>query len=143
VTSRRTRADKAWSARRTYATGDGVAVAVVDTGIAGGLPDFATSSTDATSRVTPSAVVNPDATTPEDRYGHGTHVAVLVAGNGRNLAITDPLYRRYIGTAPRADLVSVKASDDHGRSSLIDVIAGCSSPSTTRTTTTSGSSTCR
>jgi serine protease AprX len=119
-----TRADRAWIAPRTYATGDGVAVAVIDTGIAGGLPDFATSSTDPASRVIASAVVNPDATTPEDLYGHGTHVAGLVAGNGRNLAITDPLYNRYIGTAPRANLVSIKASDDHGRSSLIDVIAG-------------------
>jgi serine protease AprX len=119
-----TRADKAWIAPRTYATGDGVSVAVIDTGIAGGLADFAISSADRTSRVIASAVVNPDATTPEDLYGHGTHVAGLVAGNGRNLAITDPLYNRYIGTAPKANLVSIKASDDEGRSSLIDVIAG-------------------
>jgi len=119
-----TRTDKVWTAPRSPSTGDGVSVAVIDTGIAGGLADFATSSTDPTSRVIASAVVNPDATTPEDLYGHGTHVAGLVAGNGRNLAITDPLYNRYIGTAPKANLVSIKASDDDGRSSLIDVIAG-------------------
>jgi serine protease AprX len=119
-----TRADKAWIAPRTYATGDGVAVAVIDTGIAGALPDFQASSADPSSRVIASAVVDPDATTPEDLYGHGTHVAGLVAGNGRNLATTDPLYNRYIGTAPKANLVSIKASDDHGRSSLVDVIAG-------------------
>jgi serine protease AprX len=119
-----TRVDKVWTSPRTYATGDGVTVAVIDTGIAGGLPDFATSSADPRSRVIASAVVNPDATTAEDVYGHGTHVAGLVAGNGRALATSDPLYNRYIGTAPNANLVSVKASDDHGRSSLIDVIAG-------------------
>jgi serine protease AprX len=119
-----TRADKVWTSPRTPATGDGVTVAVIDTGIAGGLPDFATSSSDATSRVIASAVVNPDATTAEDVYGHGTHVAGLVAGNGRALATIDPLYNRYIGTAPNADLVSIKASDDHGHASLIDVIAG-------------------
>src|SRR5690349_7212700 len=52
-------------------TGQGVGVAVVDTGIAGDLPDFRTSSYDKRSRVVGSAVVNPDATTATDRYGHG------------------------------------------------------------------------
>ena len=50
-----TRADKTWTAPRTSSTGAGVTVAVVDTGIAGGLPDFATSSPDPTSRVIASA----------------------------------------------------------------------------------------
>jgi serine protease AprX len=119
-----TRADKAWTLPRSPATGSDVTVAVIDTGVAGDLPDFRASSTDPTSRVIASAVVNPDATTATDVYGHGTHVAGLVAGNGRALPTNDPLYSRYIGTAPKADLVSIKASDDHGRSSLIDVIAG-------------------
>ena len=47
-------------------TGRGVGVAVVDTGIAGDLPDFRASSLDKTSRVIASAVVNPDATTAGD-----------------------------------------------------------------------------
>jgi serine protease AprX len=51
-------------------------------------------------------------------------VAGLIAGNGRALATTDPLFNRYIGTAPNATLVSVKVSDDHGNASVIDVIAG-------------------
>jgi serine protease AprX len=117
-----TRADKAWADSNSPATGAGVTVAVIDTGVAGDLPDFVRS--DGQSRVIASAVTNPNATTATDRYGHGTHVAGLVAGDTRTLPSTDPLYGRYIGTAPEAQIVSIKASDDHGNSSLIDVIAG-------------------
>jgi serine protease AprX len=117
-----TRADKAWTDLRYHATGAGIGVAVIDTGIAGGLQDFL--GADGRSRVIASAVVNPDATTADDRYGHGTHVAGLVAGNGRRLAPGDPLYNRYIGTAPDANLISIKASDDQGNATVMDVIAG-------------------
>src|SRR4051794_15964756 len=41
-----TRADKAWLDPRNGSTGQGVAVGVIDTGIAGELPDFRTSATD-------------------------------------------------------------------------------------------------
>jgi serine protease AprX len=119
-----TRAEKAWTDPRLPATGEGVAVAVIDTGIAGDLPDFQVSADDPTSRVVASVVTNPDATTATDRYGHGTHVAGLIAGNGRALPSSDPLFNRYIGTAPAASLVSIKASDDDGNAYLMDVIAG-------------------
>jgi serine protease AprX len=118
-----TRTDLAWTNPRTPATGKGVGVAVLDTGITGGLPDFARPG-DPGSRVVASAVVHPDATTAEDRYGHGTHVAGLIAGNGRALPASDPLYNRYIGTAPEASLVSVKISDDHGNATVADAIDG-------------------
>src|SRR3954452_14231570 len=117
-----TRTDKAWTDSQLPATGAGVGVAVIDTGIVGDLPDFA--GADGRSRVIASAVTNPAATTATDRYGHGTHVAGLVAGNGRRLASTDPLYNRYIGTAPDANLISIKASDDAGQATIIDVIDG-------------------
>jgi serine protease AprX len=119
-----TKAQRAWADASTPATGTGVAVAVIDTGVAGDLPDFRVSQADNRSRVVASVVTNPDATTASDRYGHGTHVAGLVAGNDRALPTSDPLYNKYIGTAPQSTLVSIKASDDHGNSSLIDVIAG-------------------
>jgi serine protease AprX len=79
-----TRADKVWTEPRSGATGTGVAVAVIDTGIAGDLPDFRQGDSPG-SRVIASAVTNPDATTAGDGYGHGTHVAGLIAGNSRAL----------------------------------------------------------
>jgi serine protease AprX len=109
---------------RYRGTGKGVGVAVVDTGIAGDLPDFRVSSSDSHSRVIGSAVVNPDATTADDLYGHGTHVAGIIAGDGTGRPTSDPLYGRYSGVAPDANLVSIKASDDAGNSTVMDVIAG-------------------
>jgi serine protease AprX len=101
-----TRAATAWVASRGAATGRGVGVAVVDTGIAAGLPDFGGRAV--------AAVTNPDATTASDVYGHGTVVAGLVAG------AAPP----YLGTAPAASLVSIKVSDDHGDATVADAIAG-------------------
>ena len=106
------------------ATGLGVGVAVIDTGIAGALPDLRVSTSDPSSRVIGSAVVNPLATTAEDTYGHGTHVAGILAGNGNTRAYGDPLRGQYVGIAPRANLVSVKVADDDGNANVLDVIYG-------------------
>jgi serine protease AprX len=105
-----------------HATGAGVGVAVVDTGVAGGLADFR--DADGDSRVVASAVTNPDATTAEDSYGHGTHVAGLIAGDSSRRPKGDELRGRYAGAAPGAHLISIKASDDHGDASVLDVIYG-------------------
>jgi serine protease AprX len=105
-------------------TGRGVGVAVVDTGIAGDLPDFRVSATDKRSRVIGSAVVNPDATTADDTYGHGTHVAGIIAGDSTARDDGDPLKGKFMGVAPDANLVSIKVSDDEGNATVLDVIAG-------------------
>jgi serine protease AprX len=105
-------------------TGRGVGVGVIDTGIAGDLPDFRISSIDKRSRVIGSAVVNPDATTATDRYGHGTHVAGIIAGDSDNRSLGDANKGRFSGVAPGANLVSIKVSDDDGNTSVLDVIAG-------------------
>jgi serine protease AprX len=110
------RADTAWA----RATGRGVGVAVIDTGIAGDLPDFQTPRNG--SRVIASAVTNPCARDANDQYGHGTHVAGLIAGNG--LVYNNGLHGKYMGVAPRANLVSVKVSDDDGNTTVLDVIYG-------------------
>jgi serine protease AprX len=111
------RATDAWQ----RATGNGVGVAVIDTGISGDLPDFVTAGR---SRVIASAVTNPCATDANDQFGHGTHVAGLIAGNSLNSAAKRNLSGRYMGVAPRANLISVKVSDDDGETTVLDVIYG-------------------
>jgi serine protease AprX len=111
-------APDAWSA----ATGRGVTVAVIDTGVDGGKPDF--KAADGSSRVIGSAVVNPLATTADDRYGHGTHVAGIIAGDGTRRDVGDPERGSYIGVAPEANLVSVKIADDEGGATVLDAIYG-------------------
>jgi serine protease AprX len=118
--------DQATQATRLWdrSTGAGIGVAVIDTGISGDLPDFQTAQGSSTSRVTASAVIDPNATTADDTYGHGTAVAGLVAGNGWYRDSTDPLYGQYAGTAPDANLISVKVSDDNGNATTLDAIYG-------------------
>jgi len=101
-------------------TGTGVGVAVIDTGVDGGLPDFA--GADGHSRVIVSAVDDQNATTATDGYGHGTDVAGIIAGNGDNRPASDPLHGQYIGVAPNANLISVKVSDESGNATVLDVI---------------------
>jgi serine protease AprX len=115
-------ADRLWNTNGL--SGRGVGVAVIDTGIAGDLPDFRVSSTDSTSRVIATAVTNPNATTATDSYGHGTHVAGILAGNGNDRPAGDPLRGKYVGIAPGANLISIKAADDDGNATVLDVIEG-------------------
>jgi serine protease AprX len=122
-------ATSAWNKPGGGLTGKGVGVAVIDTGIAGNLIDFQSSQADGqyqgtNSRVIGSAVVNPDATTATDLYGHGTHVAGIIAGNANARPYGDSLRGDYIGVAPDANLISIKASDDAGQSTVLDVIYG-------------------
>jgi serine protease AprX len=113
-------AEKAWN----RATGRGVGVAVVDTGIAGELPDFRRHAFTTSSRVVASAVTNPCATEATDNYGHGTHVAGVIAGNSLNLNEKDPNYGAHMGIAPEANLINVKVADEDGRATVLDVIHG-------------------
>jgi serine protease AprX len=105
-------------------TGKGVGVAVIDTGIAGDLADFRSSRSNPASRVVASAVVNPSASNSADGLGHGTHIAGLIAGNGKNRSSMDPMHGKYVGVAPQANLISVKAGDEEGRATVLDVIDG-------------------
>jgi serine protease AprX len=91
-------------------TGQGVRVAVLDTGVAN-LPDFAGRLVDG---VDLSGENNPF----HDSYGHGTFVAGLIAGNGASSG------GQYVGEAPGADLISVKVAGASGKTDLATVILG-------------------
>jgi serine protease AprX len=114
------RAPRAWNS----ATGEGVGVAVIDTGVAGTLADFRESQSNSTSRVVATVATNPYATSDNDSYGHGTHVAGIIAGNSNNRPSSDPLRGDYVGIAPDANLISIKAADEKGDATVLDVIYG-------------------
>jgi serine protease AprX len=114
-------APKAWA---RGVTGKGIGVAVIDSGIQGDLPDFRVSPVDPRSRVIVNAVVHPDSGSGGDGYGHGTHVAGLIAGNGFARSLEDPVRGRYVGVAPQAALIAIKAGDEDGDATVLDVIDG-------------------
>jgi serine protease AprX len=94
--------------------GTGVAVAVIDSGVAyhDDLADPA-----GPQRVDRFVDFVSGAETPYDDYGHGTHVAGIIAGNGRDSG------GRRTGIAPAARLVVLKALDPAGNGHISDVIA--------------------
>jgi len=96
--------------------GQGVTVAVVDSGIDPG-SDFTTA--DGTNRIIGQARFNSDTNrTVSDGFGHGNHVAGIIGGNGRSSA------GQFVGVAPAVNLVNVKVSNDDGSSTLSSVIEG-------------------
>jgi serine protease AprX len=113
------RADSEWAAG---VTGQGVTVALLDTGIAN-VPDLA-------GRVLPVHndlnLLNPTSpcenltgeSTCDDNYGHGTFIAGLIAGNGASSN------GAWSGVAPNANLLSVKVAGADGSADVSTVLAG-------------------
>lgn len=92
-----------------HLTGQGIRIAVVDTGIDFDHPDFAGRVLDAADFT---------GTGPDDRHGHGTHCAGVVAGSG---AMSDGHYR---GVAPDAELYIAKVLRADGQGMMSDVMMG-------------------
>ncbi|HET9298713.1 MAG TPA: S8 family peptidase, partial [Candidatus Polarisedimenticolaceae bacterium] len=93
-------------------TGAGITVAVLDSGVAAH-PDLAGRIAASVDMLAGGALV-----APADPYGHGTHVAGIVAGSGATGG------GRYRGIAPGAQVVSVRVLDATGAGRTSDVIAG-------------------
>ena len=115
-------------ARDTYdLTGSGIGIAVIDSGITAWHDDLYLTGADP-ARTDPRVVHFRDFTVtpnpriwmsdqPIDEYGHGTHVAGVIAGNGYD---SDGARS---GMAPGARLVGLKVLDAQGFGYISDVIA--------------------
>ncbi|SCE97795.1 Serine protease, subtilisin family [Micromonospora viridifaciens] len=101
------KAPEAWAAGRT---GNGVKVAVLDTGADPNHPDL-------TGRISTSADFTGKGNST-DGQGHGTHVAATVAGSGAGAVGIRS------GVAPHADLIVGKVLDDNGDGYNSQIIAG-------------------
>ena len=97
--------------------GAGIGVAVIDSGVTAWHNDLADEAAPTTQRVDRFVNFVTGQSEPHDDYGHGTHVAGIIAGNG---ADSDGARR---GIAPRARLVVLKVLDHKGRGRISDVIA--------------------
>jgi serine protease AprX len=123
VSNKATGADQAWAGQSGLlgigstapVNGQGVVVAVVDSGISTAHPALAKKVVAAVSFVTG------DPST-DDAFGHGTHVAGIIAGIGSVASKVTPLYTG--GIAPGAQLVNVRVLGADGSGYTSDVIAG-------------------
>jgi type VII secretion-associated serine protease mycosin len=89
--------------------GQGVTVAVIDTGVDLDHPDLQGNLVAGQTFVS-------GTTSPDDDHGHGTHVAGIVGGVGNNGGI--------IGVAPRASVLPVKVIDSQGNGAFFDIANG-------------------
>jgi serine protease AprX len=89
-------------------TGQGATVALIDTGV--------TNSADLGNRVLARVDLTP-AHDGYDRYGHGTHMSGLIAGDGMLSG------GKWEGAAPRANLVSIKVAGRDGSTDVSIVLA--------------------
>jgi serine protease AprX len=90
----------AWSRLAGPLTGQGMGVAVIDSGIA--------SHPDLDGRVVVSVNFNPNVADADDAYGHGTAVAGIIGGNGTASG------GQFIGIAPQVNLINLRVNDGTG-----------------------------
>ncbi len=113
-------ADQVWAGSKKVPgyTGAGVTVAVIDSGVDGGHVDFQRSRLK--TRVTEQTFVKRFG----DDFGHGTHVAGIIAGNGKHLSrLVEQDENPAIGVAPKAKILSLRVLDQNGKGYASDVIA--------------------
>lgn len=94
------KADKVWSKTR----GEGVKVAIIDTGIDISHPDLK-------ERIKYTINMHTRTTDVTDDYGHGTHIAGLIAGKNT-------------GVAPESELYIAKVLDSKGLGNMTNIIDG-------------------
>src|SRR5205085_7792668 len=97
--------------------GRGVRVAVIDSGVSAHDDLSAGSGNSGRLRIAEAVDFVNGRTGAYDDYGHGTHVAGIIAGNGADSSGT------YVGQAPGASIVSLKVLDRQGHGTISSAIA--------------------
>ncbi|HEV7519516.1 MAG TPA: S8 family peptidase [Candidatus Angelobacter sp.] len=114
-------AQAAWSSNHT---GAGIGVALIDSGV-NSHPDLVTTGFLPLSRIVYNQSFVPGDSSAADAYGHGTHIAGLIAGNG--LSSTGPIFSQtFKGVAPGANIVNLRVLDKNGSGTDSQVIAAIS-----------------
>lgn len=114
-------ASAAWQSNYT---GYGIGVALIDSGV-NSHPDLLTTGLLPLSRVVYNQSFVPGSSSAADAYGHGTHIAGLIAGNG--LSSTGPLFSQtFKGIAPGSQIVNLRVLDANGSATDSTVIAALS-----------------
>jgi serine protease AprX len=108
----------ALAARQEFGySGQGVGVAIVDSGITSWHNDLTGPGAYGNQRVVKFVDFVNGQTLPYDDNGHGTHIAGIIAGNGYNS------FGQKAGMAPKASLVVLKVLDRDGRGTISNIIA--------------------
>ena len=105
-------------------TGSGVNVAVIDTGVAA--VDALTAPGKLVAAVDLSSEQSDPSSAYLDSFGHGTHIAGIIAGRqpGADATLADEHPEWFMGVAPDAGIVSVKVAARDGQVSLDSLITG-------------------
>lgn len=99
-------AERVWSSVK----GDGVKVAVLDTGVQGDHPDLA-------AQLLPGKdYVDPDNSESVDPHGHGTHVAGIIAAAMNDFGVT--------GLAPNAKIIPIRVLPEQGDADWAHIVNG-------------------
>jgi len=99
--------------------GTGVGVAVIDSGVAA----HADLGNGSNSRVVYSQSFVAGDTTTSDKFGHGTHVAGLIGGNGSSSGNGNGYPGTYAGVAPNVNIINLRVLDQNGAGTDSQVIA--------------------
>lgn len=99
--------------------GTGVGIAVIDSGVFN--HDDLQNANGTGSRIVYSESFIPGDSTTNDAYGHGTHVAGILAGNGRDSQSGYPV--QYTGIASNANIINLRVLDSNGMGTDSQVIA--------------------
>jgi serine protease AprX len=109
------RVDQVWNTV-PYRQGKNIGVAVVDSGINWQTDLYTVTGLN---RVVANVRFNTDYNqTTFDNFGHGSHIAGVVGGNGRSSN------GKYIGVAPQSNIINVKVSNDNGSTTASQVLGG-------------------